>query len=134
MLHPIVMATQNVAHRDTPLLSGYAGLADGLPCDIHLVNLRTLQEKPVGANDFQPKDEAAMLLHRFGHDCSFPARAMQCDVSGGKVALSGLFKDLEIAHAEETTLSLMHSLGDKSASSSIKLEPMEINTYKVRLK
>uniref|UniRef100_A0A3B4WKE3 Alpha-mannosidase n=1 Tax=Seriola lalandi dorsalis TaxID=1841481 RepID=A0A3B4WKE3_SERLL len=48
-----------------PKLSPFRPLRSSLPCDIHLLNLRTLEDE-AGS----PSEEVALLLHRKGFDCS----------------------------------------------------------------
>uniref|UniRef100_A0AAX7T9D2 mannosyl-oligosaccharide 1,3-1,6-alpha-mannosidase n=1 Tax=Astatotilapia calliptera TaxID=8154 RepID=A0AAX7T9D2_ASTCA len=53
-------------------LRPFQPLHSSLPCDIHLLNLRTLE-------DTQVRDETALFLHRKGFDCSTaPEPAPQC--------------------------------------------------------
>uniref|UniRef100_A0A3B3QXA0 mannosyl-oligosaccharide 1,3-1,6-alpha-mannosidase n=1 Tax=Paramormyrops kingsleyae TaxID=1676925 RepID=A0A3B3QXA0_9TELE len=62
----------------------YRPLRSSLPCDIHLVNLRTIQagEGP------GPSEEAALILHRRGFDCTFASRntGLLCATTWGKVS------------------------------------------------
>ncbi len=70
----------------------YRPLKADLPCELHLLNLRLLQqrEKPGGPGDdgrFLPHEDTALLLHRLGADCSFPTKALLCSPSDGKVRI-----------------------------------------------
>ena len=82
--HPVSV----LHHSDTdppPLLSQFVGLTLPLPCDMFVVNLRTIQK----GLDPEPTDKAALLLRRFGYDCSFPS---WCKTTMGRVSHSrGLF-------------------------------------------
>ena len=44
-----------------------------------------------------------------------------------------LFKDLKVKNVHSTSLTLMHVYEEIDPSTSIQLEPMEINTYRIVL-
>uniref|UniRef100_A0A8C6UJ81 Alpha-mannosidase n=1 Tax=Neogobius melanostomus TaxID=47308 RepID=A0A8C6UJ81_9GOBI len=55
-----------------PPLRPFAALGSSLPCDLHLLTLRTLESEQEAG---RPSQEAALLLHRKGFDCgSAPSR------------------------------------------------------------
>ena len=64
------------------LLPSYIPLTRDLPCEIHLVTLRAMQGPEASS---LPIDTTALVLHRIGFNCRFPAKGLQCDVSDGKV-------------------------------------------------
>lgn len=95
-----------------PALRSFAPLAATIPCDFHILNLRTLQAEVSrgqvaggswGAHschpqhrasrprcqqdDSLPSAEAALILHRKGFDCSLEARNLgfNCTTTQGKV-------------------------------------------------
>uniref|UniRef100_A0A8C6UGA6 Glycosyl hydrolase family 38 C-terminal domain-containing protein n=1 Tax=Neogobius melanostomus TaxID=47308 RepID=A0A8C6UGA6_9GOBI len=49
-----------------PPLRPFAALGSSLPCDLHLLTLRTLESEQEAG---RPSQEAALLLHRKGFDC-----------------------------------------------------------------
>uniref|UniRef100_A0A8D2QEH2 Alpha-mannosidase n=1 Tax=Zonotrichia albicollis TaxID=44394 RepID=A0A8D2QEH2_ZONAL len=112
-----------------PALRSFVPLATTLPCDFHILNLRTLQD------DSLPSAEAALILHRKGFDCSLEAKNLgfNCTTSQGKLALGGLFQGLELGSLQPTSLTLMYPLGTASNSTNIHLDPMEIATFRIRL-
>uniref|UniRef100_A0A3P9HFT2 Glycosyl hydrolase family 38 C-terminal domain-containing protein n=1 Tax=Oryzias latipes TaxID=8090 RepID=A0A3P9HFT2_ORYLA len=68
---PIIMFAQS--DMQLPKLRPFLPLHSSLPCDVHLLNLRTLEE--TGA----PSQEVALLLHRKGFECSSaPEPPPQC--------------------------------------------------------
>ena len=78
--HPISILHHS--HTDTSnLLPEFAGLTSPLPCDMFMMNLRTIQDgvKP------EPTERAALLLRRHGYDCSFPS---WCKTTMGKVGVA----------------------------------------------
>uniref|UniRef100_A0A8D2MKB7 Alpha-mannosidase n=1 Tax=Zonotrichia albicollis TaxID=44394 RepID=A0A8D2MKB7_ZONAL len=114
-----------------PALRSFVPLATTLPCDFHILNLRTLQAE----DDSLPSAEAALILHRKGFDCSLEAKNLgfNCTTSQGKLALGGLFQGLELGSLQPTSLTLMYPLGTASNSTNIHLDPMEIATFRIRL-
>uniref|UniRef100_A0A3Q2NZX8 Glycosyl hydrolase family 38 C-terminal domain-containing protein n=1 Tax=Fundulus heteroclitus TaxID=8078 RepID=A0A3Q2NZX8_FUNHE len=55
-----------------PKLRPFQPLRSSLPCDVHLLNLRTLEDPQVSAEVTScghPSQEVALLLHRKGFDC-----------------------------------------------------------------
>uniref|UniRef100_A0A3Q3XLF8 Alpha-mannosidase n=1 Tax=Mola mola TaxID=94237 RepID=A0A3Q3XLF8_MOLML len=71
---PLVM----VAPGDSqlPKLRSFLPLHSSLPCDVHLLNLRTLEDTKEAKS---PSQEVALLLHRKGFDCSStPEPPLQC--------------------------------------------------------
>uniref|UniRef100_A0AAX7U170 mannosyl-oligosaccharide 1,3-1,6-alpha-mannosidase n=1 Tax=Astatotilapia calliptera TaxID=8154 RepID=A0AAX7U170_ASTCA len=60
-------------------LRPFQPLHSSLPCDIHLLNLRTLEDTQVRDEADTPSQETALFLHRKGFDCSTaPEPAPQC--------------------------------------------------------
>ncbi|KFO96646.1 Alpha-mannosidase 2x, partial [Calypte anna] len=114
-----------------PVLRSFVPLSSTLPCDFHILNLRTLQAE----DDSLPSAEAALILHRKGFDCSLEAKNLgfNCTTSQGKLALGSLFQGLELGSLQPTSLTLMYPLGTASNSTNIHLDPMEIATFRIRL-
>ncbi|XP_076439232.1 alpha-mannosidase 2x-like [Babylonia areolata] len=111
-----------------------APLARPLPCELHLVNLRTLQNRDDDPNlKYVPKESAALLLHHLASDCGFPLYGASCQVNDGKVLFSEMFTDLKATQTEETTLTLMHKVKAVDPSRQYAIPPMEIKTFKTTL-
>ncbi|XP_062998818.1 alpha-mannosidase 2x isoform X1 [Elgaria multicarinata webbii] len=114
-----------------PALRSFLPLLATMPCDFHLLNLRTLQ----GEDDSLPSMEAALILHRKGFDCGLEARNLgfNCTTTQGTLPLGGLFQGLELASLQPSSLTLMYPLATSSPNSTvIHLEPMEIATFRLR--
>lgn len=114
LLHPlVVLFAENSA--EWPQFSDGTGLGlkEDLPCDIHLLNLRTAaavesddgiisaasdSASSSGTLSGQTGASALMMLHRVGGDCRRPVVGVNCSVSaGGKVRFSGIWiKKIEI--------------------------------------
>lgn len=114
-----------------PALRSFHALASVLPCDFHLLNLRTLPAE----GDASPSADAALILHRKGFDCGLEAKNLgfNCTTSQGKVALGSLFHGLDVGFLQPTSLTLLYPLASPSNSTDVSLEPMEIATFRLRL-
>ncbi|KAK1787956.1 hypothetical protein P4O66_016437, partial [Electrophorus voltai] len=80
--HPLIQMATSV---DPTLLTPvpHSPLTSSFPCDIHLVNLRTIQSQEEGGG---PSEQAALILHRKGFDCGFSSRntGLLCSTTRGK--------------------------------------------------
>ncbi|GAB1607137.1 alpha-mannosidase 2x-like [Argonauta hians] len=116
---------------DNPPGGGGGGGGGGLSCDVHLLNLRTLQNKDDDASvKFVPQNSAALILHRFAFDCDFPARALRCVIGNGKVELNSLLRDIPLKEVRKTSLSLLYP-SSSVPSSRLFLKPNDITTFQV---
>ncbi|XP_013780101.1 alpha-mannosidase 2-like [Limulus polyphemus] len=140
LLHPMFnmiqleksLESKNViTGHDLNLHSMLTLMGQPLPCDIHLVNLRTLQAPPGGSASFLPSNSTALFLHRFGFDCHFKAVGLNCSTNKGKVSVDKLFPDLFGTSMEESSLSLMYTGNSISKFSTIQIPPMEILTLRL---
>ncbi|XP_052454140.1 alpha-mannosidase 2x isoform X2 [Carassius gibelio] len=115
-----------------PPIRTFAPLAGTLPCDFHLLNLRSIQSLQ---DAHAPSPYTALLLHRLGLDCGLEAQnpGFNCTTTQGQLSISGLFRGLDLHLLQPMSLSLMHSQPPLSNDSSINLEPMEISAYKLKL-
>ncbi|XP_062062260.1 alpha-mannosidase 2x isoform X2 [Lepus europaeus] len=122
-----------VAKRQLPgsALRSFHPLAASLPCDFHLLNLRTLPAE----DDTLPAPDTALILHRKGFDCGLEAKNLgfNCTTSQGKVALGSLFRGLDVGFLQPTSLTLLYPLAAPSNGTDVYLEPMEVSTFRVRL-
>ncbi|XP_074056051.1 alpha-mannosidase 2 isoform X1 [Macrotis lagotis] len=129
--HPVITMTINPDINSPHLLNGFSPLVSSMPCDIHLVNLRTIQSK----EDSGPSDEAALILHRKGFDCRFSNRSeLPCSLTQGKLLVHKLFNEFTVQSLIPSSLSLMHSPSDARNISEINMSPMEISTFRIRLR
>ncbi|KAE8618087.1 hypothetical protein XENTR_v10009274 [Xenopus tropicalis] len=126
---PLVMAVSN---EKSPALKSFQPLSATLPCDFHILNLRTLQAE----DDGLPSPDMALILHRKGFDCGLEAKNLgfNCTTSQGKLSLGSLFLGLDIGTVQPTSLTLMYSLAFPSNNSNptVSMDPMEISTYRLR--
>ncbi|KAL2100361.1 hypothetical protein ACEWY4_004755 [Coilia grayii] len=129
--HPLIPMATALDTAELPL-SPYAPLHAPLPCDVHLVNLRTIESKDEGGG---PSEEAALILHRKGFDCRFSSRntGLLCSTTRGKISLDKLFRDLSVKRLTASSLTLMHSSEAGQSSHDISLKPMEVSTHRLVL-
>lgn len=107
-----------------------------LPCDLHIINLRTLTEHNL---PLFPSKSALLIMHRFGYDCRLSAGsgadddesyANKCAQIKGKFSGLKLFKDIELEEVQRTTLTALKSHGPvKSFTGDSPMEAMELRTY-----
>uniref|UniRef100_H3A005 Alpha-mannosidase n=1 Tax=Latimeria chalumnae TaxID=7897 RepID=H3A005_LATCH len=129
--HPLIPMVVNAQHKDTAL-TAFSPLVSSMPCDMHVVNLRTIQSK-VGSG---PSDEAALILHRMGFDCRFSNKniGLFCSTTQGKILVQKMFKDLKVQTLHPVSLTLMHLKQDSSNLDEIQLSSMEISTFRIQLR
>uniref|UniRef100_A0A2K5VRH1 Alpha-mannosidase n=1 Tax=Macaca fascicularis TaxID=9541 RepID=A0A2K5VRH1_MACFA len=132
MNHPVFPMTNKFSSPTLDLQGEFSPLQSSLPCDIHLVNLRTIQSK-VGSGH---SNEAALILHRKGFDCRFSSKGtgLFCSTTQGKMLVQKLFNKFIVESLTLSSLSLMHSPPGTQNISEINLSPMEISTYRIRLR
>ncbi|XP_019388008.1 PREDICTED: alpha-mannosidase 2 [Crocodylus porosus] len=130
--HPLIPMTTYADSGAPQMLNVFSPFTSSMPCDIHVVNLRTIQSKA----DSGPSDEAALILHRKGFDCRLSNREMglQCSTTQGKVKVHKLFNKFSVESLIPASLSLMHSPPDARNISEINMNSMEINTFRIRLR
>uniref|UniRef100_A0A8C9NUW4 mannosyl-oligosaccharide 1,3-1,6-alpha-mannosidase n=1 Tax=Serinus canaria TaxID=9135 RepID=A0A8C9NUW4_SERCA len=130
--HPVIPMTTNADSGVPELIRTFSPLMSSMPCDMHIVNLRTIQAKV----DTKPSDEAALILHRKGFDCKFSNRdtGLLCSTTQGKIKVHKLFSKFRVESLTPTSLSLMHSPPDARNISEINMSSMEINTFRIRLR
>ncbi|XP_039766142.1 alpha-mannosidase 2x isoform X2 [Ornithorhynchus anatinus] len=142
---PSLLSHLSSMHLNTPVLAlpvaadrpagstlrSFHPFTSALPCDVHLLNLRTLQ----GEDDTLPSTDAALILHRKGFDCGLEAKNLgfNCTTSQGKVALGSLFRGLDVTSLQPTSLTLLYALASPSNGTDVHLDPMEIATFRLRL-
>uniref|UniRef100_A0A8C6SNJ8 mannosyl-oligosaccharide 1,3-1,6-alpha-mannosidase n=1 Tax=Neogobius melanostomus TaxID=47308 RepID=A0A8C6SNJ8_9GOBI len=131
--HEVLVLPVLPKRRGVPSLQTFAPFKSSLPCDMHLVNLRSIQNQ----QDAQtPSQHTAFIIHRLGLDCELEAQnmAFNCTTTQGQLNISGLFKNLDIHLLQPMSLTLMHSGTPLANDSSISLEPMEISAFKLKLR
>uniref|UniRef100_A0A8C7XYX0 Alpha-mannosidase n=1 Tax=Oryzias sinensis TaxID=183150 RepID=A0A8C7XYX0_9TELE len=121
--------------RGIPPLKTFAPLMSKFPCDFHLLNLRSIQNK-VRRHGLTPSPYTALLLHRLALDCSIEAQNLgfNCTTTQGQLNVSSLFKNLDLQLLQPVSLTLMYSSTPLANHSTISLDPMEISAFKLKLR
>ncbi|XP_037607714.1 alpha-mannosidase 2 [Sebastes umbrosus] len=117
-----------------PKLRPFLPLRLSLPCDVHLLNLRTLEDSKEAGS---PSQEVALLLHRKGFDCSSaPEPPLQCTWSAHEeVNLDDLFSPLQLRSVRRSGLTLLRDDDEpeQPAPRVTHLRPMEISAFRVEM-
>uniref|UniRef100_A0A8C3B1W8 mannosyl-oligosaccharide 1,3-1,6-alpha-mannosidase n=1 Tax=Cyclopterus lumpus TaxID=8103 RepID=A0A8C3B1W8_CYCLU len=118
--------------RGIPPLQTFAPLKSNLPCDFHLLNLRSIQSQ----DPHSPSPYTALILHRLALDCDLdaPNLGFNCTTTQGQLSVSGLFKNLDLQLLQPMSLTLMHASTPLANESTISLDPMEISAFKLKLR
>ncbi|KAM8743502.1 alpha-mannosidase 2 [Acanthopagrus schlegelii] len=133
---PITMVAPS--NSQLPKLRPFLPLSSSMPCDLHLLNLRTLEDAQEAET---PSQEVALLLHRKGFDCSSaPDTPLQCTWSAHEeVNLDDLFSPLRFRSVRQSGLTLLRE-DDKPESAQqqqppriTRLQPMEITAFRVEI-
>ncbi|XP_078718059.1 alpha-mannosidase 2x-like isoform X1 [Lampetra fluviatilis] len=145
--HPALLLLGEPAPRGSAApLAQLTPLATPLPCDLYLLNLRTLQATEGGG----PSEDMALILHRRGYDCWLEPThyLLNCNRTGGKLNLSSVFRDLTFIKAAPASLTLLYpapvpgvGVEDPAAAEEhgvepvheLALRPMELATARVAL-
>uniref|UniRef100_A0A7N8XP04 mannosyl-oligosaccharide 1,3-1,6-alpha-mannosidase n=1 Tax=Mastacembelus armatus TaxID=205130 RepID=A0A7N8XP04_9TELE len=120
--------------RGIPPLQTFAPLKSIFPCDFHLLNLRSIQTQQ--QDPHSPSPYTALILHRLALDCGLETQNLgfNCTTTQGQLSVSGLFKNLDLQLLQPMSLTLMHSSTPLANDSTISLDPMEISTFKLKLR
>lgn len=133
---PITMVARS--DNQLPMLRPFLPLSSSLPCDLHLLNLRTLED-PQEAES--PSKEVALLLHRKGFDCSSAPKPLpSCTWSAHEeVNLDDLFSPLQFLSLHQAGLTFLRedveseSAQQQQQSRITRLRPMEISAFRVEI-
>ncbi|XP_049907620.1 alpha-mannosidase 2 isoform X2 [Epinephelus moara] len=133
---PITMVAPS--NSQVPKLRPFLPLRSSLPCDVHLLNLRTLEDSQEAES---PSQEVALLLHRKGFDCSStPEPPLQCTWSvHEEVNLDDLFSPLQFGSVRRSGLTLLREDDEPESARQQQpphithLRPMEISAFRVEL-
>ncbi|KAL9694342.1 hypothetical protein quinque_013627 [Culex quinquefasciatus] len=115
-------------------------LATPFPCDLHILNLRTLTESNL---PLFPSSSALLVLHRQGYNCRIGGDEVVnyfCNSSNSSSSSSSsskhrgqlqLFGGVRVEHISGTSLTGLHAGEPVRSVGDIFLEPMELRTYNV---
>ncbi|XP_076365138.1 alpha-mannosidase 2-like isoform X2 [Tachypleus tridentatus] len=122
----IILASDGKEER--PLRGAMTFIEKAFPCDVHLVNLRTI---PKAGNYNYPSNSSLLILHRRGHSCNVKSHATDaCTNEASKAQLSKL-RHVQLQSIEQTSLTGIHSVQKVQSFNDVHIQPMEIRTYKL---
>nr|CDJ93263.1 Glycoside hydrolase and Glycosyl hydrolases 38 domain containing protein [Haemonchus contortus] len=123
--YPIVKMISTVK----PSAEMVSGITSNLPCDVHVVNLRTL----AGPTDYNgsglasPKNEAALILHRSLTDCRSKLKLdSECDQKDSAISPKTLFPS--IRSVRETSLTLLYQ---GKEITQLNMQPQDVTSVKL---
>ena len=126
LLHPLNTMSLDIKAAPSSFQPSYSPLNQHQwPCDIHLVNLRTLPVK----DQHSASGHAALVLHRVGYESGLTSHRQfnSCYSRGYDVSV----KSLPIADILKTSLSLQHNGDSLESNSTFEIGRMEIEAFKV---
>ncbi|KAG1662157.1 Alpha-mannosidase 2 [Nymphon striatum] len=120
LIHPVITLSENSGSDTTfglmtvnsvetarhRMLKPFSGLLDDLPCNTHLLNIRTFTSG-ADALQFDPNRKSLVLLHELGFDCNFEATHLKCQSSGGKIVPRDIFPPYLGTKWSQTSLSAL---------------------------
>uniref|UniRef100_A0A0B7BKR3 Glycosyl hydrolase family 38 C-terminal domain-containing protein n=1 Tax=Arion vulgaris TaxID=1028688 RepID=A0A0B7BKR3_9EUPU len=134
LIHPIFVMPRGQAATEPNMSSSLSLLTRPLSCELHLLNVRTLQNSDDQHElQYVPKETSLLLLRHLPSDCSFLSPSLSCTPGEGKVKLSDLFSVAEVKKSTQTSLTMNKNLVDLSPSVNLQVEPMEIMAIQVHL-
>lgn len=114
-----------------PLRHRVALLSRPLPCDTHLLTLRTFAD-PVYVQF--PSASALLLLQRQGYSCRVPSHVPQCALSAGSgdhLHPDTAFNELQVREITETSLTGLHPGRQVKALDALTVPPVQITAANV---
>ena len=85
LINPLFIIPKHANSKTIPKQTSFTSLHSELSCDIHFLNLRTMQNKDDSAERLVPRSTAGLYFHRLGIDCGFPNRGLSCNLANGEV-------------------------------------------------
>ncbi|XP_022250816.1 alpha-mannosidase 2-like [Limulus polyphemus] len=111
-----------------PLKKFLTFVQNPFPCDVHLVNLRTL---PTAVNFGQPSNSSLLILHRQGRTCHVKTLVPGlCAHDHSEIRLSEL-NYLQVESIYRTSLTGTRLIQKIYRLTDIQIQPMEVHTYNI---
>ncbi|XP_075213020.1 alpha-Mannosidase class II b [Lycorma delicatula] len=124
-----------IPHRQRPTILPKINLISRpLPCDVHLLNLRTISDQTF--TQF-PSNSALMVLHRQGFACNIPSSIPKCAISTSdsvnRTAFHPrtFFYGLKLDSVVQTTLTGLRTVSKNLSFDNVYLPPMNLLTLNV---
>lgn len=99
--------------------------AASLPCDLHLVNLRTLTEPEL---PLFPSRSSLLIFQRFGYDCKINDNLMDGICKENEIK-NNLFQSIKVQSISSTSLTGLQYHGNVKQLSDIRIQPIELKTF-----
>lgn len=127
---------ENDESKEPPILRKKVNLlSPSLPCDMHLLNLRTLSDEEL---ELFPSTSVLMVLHRQGYDCTIKNQEpdIPCkDFVEKSDSLSEItFNKLSIESIERTSLTGLKTKSILRSFANISLDPMDVQTFLLKFR
>ena len=127
LLNPLYRLIFSLPHYEGHALKhSFSPVEKDLPCDIHVVNLRTSLSSPL---KLRPSDQSALVLHRQGFTAAYRPLGMTCSTNGGKISLDEIFPELFSTNVKQMSLSLMYDGMKMEKSFTVSIHPMEMYSF-----
>ena len=127
LLNPLFRLIFSLEHYEGHnLKDSFSPMEKDLPCDIHVINLRTALSNPIKLN---PSDQSALVLHRQGFTAAYRPLGMTCATNGGKISLDEIFPELFSMNVKQMSLSLMYDGMKMEKSFTVSIHPMEMYSF-----
>ncbi|KAK6018266.1 glycosyl hydrolase family 38 protein [Ostertagia ostertagi] len=114
---------------EKPGADSVSGMSSSLPCDVHVVSLRTLAG-PTNYNGDRmasPKNEAALILHRSLTECRSKLKLnSDCDRQGNPISPKTLFPS--VRSIKETSLTLLY---EGKETTQVTMQPQDVTSVKL---
>jgi len=127
LLNPLFRLIFSLEHFEGHnLKDSFSPVEKDLPCDIHVINLRTSLSSPV---KMTASDQSALVLHRQGFTAAYRPLGMTCSTNGGKISLDEMFPELFSTNVKQMSLSLMYDGMKMEKSFTVSIHPMEMYSF-----
>jgi len=104
----------------------YKPVDKDLPCDIHIVNLRTMLQSQ---GQPRPSENSALIVHRQGFTSCYKPVGLTCSTNGGKISVELLFPELYSDSIKQMSLSLMYDGMKMEKAFTVSIQPMEMYSF-----
>jgi len=127
LLNPLYRMIYTPEHfNGNKLKKTYKPVDKDLPCDIHIVNLRTMLK---AGGMTSPSEKSALIVHRQGFTSCYKPVGLTCSTNGGKISVELLFPELYSDSIKQMSLSLMYDGMKMEKAFTVSIQPMEMYSF-----
>ncbi|GAB6021523.1 Alpha-mannosidase 2x [Chamberlinius hualienensis] len=136
LLYPVLRlidASESPSVAGSKLMGRFSAAEGDLPCDMHIVTLRTATSELTKQEDviYLAKNYSLLLVHHLGFDCGVYTPVLGCSLSNDKVNLAKVCGKYFHNIVTEVTLSGLYDYNKLPKTKTVLIPPMEINAYKL---